>query len=32
VGPLRIVEYKSKGAINKRLVVGLEPVEELPKV
>ena len=32
VGPLRIVEYKSKGAINKRLVVGLEPVEELPEV
>jgi misacylated tRNA(Ala) deacylase len=25
VGPLRILDYKSKGAINKRLVVGLEP-------
>jgi misacylated tRNA(Ala) deacylase len=25
VGPLRIVDYKSKGRINKRLVVGLEP-------
>ncbi|MEW6568435.1 MAG: alanyl-tRNA editing protein [Chloroflexota bacterium] len=25
VGPLRILEYKSKGAINKRLVVGLQP-------
>ncbi|MGD8814050.1 MAG: alanyl-tRNA editing protein [Anaerolineales bacterium] len=24
VGPLRIVDYKSKGAINKRLVVGLQ--------
>jgi len=24
VGPLRIVDYKSKGRINKRLVVGLE--------
>jgi misacylated tRNA(Ala) deacylase len=24
VGPLRIVDYKSKGAINKRLVVALE--------
>jgi misacylated tRNA(Ala) deacylase len=27
VGPLRIIEYKSKGAINKRLVVGLEPAQ-----
>lgn len=25
VGRMRILEYKSKGAINKRLVVGLEP-------
>jgi misacylated tRNA(Ala) deacylase len=25
VGPLRIVDYKSKGRINKRLVVALEP-------
>ena len=25
VGPLQIVDYKSKGRINKRLVVGLEP-------
>jgi misacylated tRNA(Ala) deacylase len=25
VGPIRIVDYKSKGAINKRLVVSLEP-------
>ncbi|MGD8758981.1 MAG: alanyl-tRNA editing protein [Anaerolineales bacterium] len=25
VGPLRILDYKSKGAINKRLVVGLQP-------
>ena len=25
VGPLKIVDYKSKGAINKRLVVALEP-------
>jgi len=25
VGPLKIVDYKSKGRINKRLVVGLEP-------
>jgi misacylated tRNA(Ala) deacylase len=25
VGPLRIVDYKSKGRINKRLVVGLQP-------
>ncbi|MGD2252226.1 MAG: alanyl-tRNA editing protein [Anaerolineales bacterium] len=25
VGPLRILDYKSKGAINKRLVVELEP-------
>lgn len=25
VGPLRILEYKSKGAINKRIVVGLQP-------
>ena len=24
VGPMRILEYKSKGAINKRLVVGLD--------
>jgi len=24
VGPIRILDYKSKGAINKRLVVGLE--------
>lgn len=25
VGPLRVLDYKSKGAINKRLVLGLEP-------
>jgi misacylated tRNA(Ala) deacylase len=25
VGPIRIVDYKSKGAINKRLVVEIEP-------
>jgi misacylated tRNA(Ala) deacylase len=25
VGPIRIVDYKSKGKINKRLVVELEP-------
>lgn len=25
VGPLKIVDYKSKGRINKRLVVGLQP-------
>ncbi len=25
VGPLRILEYKSKGAINKRIVLGLQP-------
>ena len=25
VGPMRIIEYKSKGRINKRLVVELEP-------
>jgi misacylated tRNA(Ala) deacylase len=30
VGPLRITDYKSKGAINKRLVVSLEP--EAPHV
>jgi misacylated tRNA(Ala) deacylase len=24
VGPLRVVDYKSKGAINKRLVVALD--------
>jgi len=28
VGPLRIVDYKSKGRINKRLVVALEQVRE----
>lgn len=25
VGPLRILEYRSKGAINKRIVLGLQP-------
>jgi misacylated tRNA(Ala) deacylase len=28
VGPIRIVDYKSKGRINKRLVVELQPTEE----
>jgi misacylated tRNA(Ala) deacylase len=27
VGPIRILDYKSKGAINKRLVLGLEAQE-----
>jgi len=30
VGPLRITDYKSKGAINKRLVVSLDA--EVPHV